>query len=339
MKKDITPNERIDAYLLNQLPKAERKVLENDIKKDQQLAQQFQQQEMEHKMMESLIEDDLFKNLKQWQTEADNTQTNVRPLVATTARTATTKRIPLYRRSSFLAIAASFLLLLVAAIWVFQPENTVTEVAEVTEPTDPTTTPVETTDPTEQLAETIQEEVPPTPEPTPQEQVATTDVPQNETPPEPKPERNYKIENTSSQPNYMALAASYDSPIDFTNVRSTEEQESPYNMALAQLRSGDFAAAITNLKTTLAADAENLNARYYLGLAFYESKDFKQAIPYLKAVAADAYYLENEEAQWRLGLAYLQDKQVEPAKAIFTEISGDEEHSFYKEAVEILGKL
>lgn len=342
MKDNTTPNERIDAYLLNHLPQAERHALEADLNNSPTLKQQFQQQELEHKMMESLIEKDLLKDLKQWQTEADNTSTNIRPLVGTTA-----KRIPLYRRSSFLAIAASFLLLLAAAIWVFIPDNNSAGVAETTTPVEPNngvTPPTPIEDSPEQLAETPKEETPEIPEPTPQEQIASNNTPKKETPattntPDPKPERDYTIENTSSQPDYFALAESYDRPIDFNNVRSTEVQDSPYNTALAQLRSGDFASAITNLKTALTEDGESLTTHYYLGLALYKTNDFKQAIPHLKIAADDAYFLETEEAQWRLGLSHLKLKDANAAKAIFNEIAKDEEHSFYGEAVEILGKL
>ena len=327
MKKDTPPNEKIDAYLLHQLSPAERAALENELINNPQLQRQLQQQRLEHQLMENLIAGDLRRDLQIWQREADAAPVVPRPSIERTAR-----RVPFYQRTGFLAAAASLLLLIAVAILLYQPNPSGANIADNTPsgpPAEisPAPEPLPTTPPTDNSVTTTNESPVKSPQLPPSGN--------NSTPPPGSP----KPAVVPATPDYLAIARTYSSPIDFNHVRSTEQDGTPYHTALTQLKSGNYPAAIASLRNLLTTDAKNLNVRYYLGLALYQNGDFAAAIPQLQAVATDTYYLENETAQWRLGLAYLQDKQATAARAVFNDIITDEEHAYYAEAQEILKKI
>ncbi len=312
--------DQIEAYLLHKMSNSERTKFERELATNQELAQQFKAQELEHKMMEALVEKDLRKDLKQWQTAEDAivktppTEKNI------------TAPIPLYRRKSSWAIAAS-ILLLVSAFFLFNKnidnEPSIVDIEDQPKP------------PTEQPIKEVQ----------PKEEIVTNDSPSiekedlvEEAPKNTQP----KIEKLNPPPttptvNYIALADTYSDPIKFeTNVRGTSD-ENTYKEALSYLDKGELNLGITKLSELLNT-TPNDNIRYNLALAYYQQKKFDQAIPFFSEVISNEYF-HIDQAQWFLALAYLQVGAVDKAKEILLAIKEDGDHPKFKEALGLWGEL
>ncbi len=311
--------EQIEAYLLQKMSSSERTKFEADLLSNTDLAKQFQEQELEHKMMETLVEKDLLKNLKQWQSEEDavvDTPTKIKSIPAP---------IPLYRRRSSWAIAASILLLLSAVFWMNQKAETDLPIVDVDPKTNPPTEipTVETT----------------TPEDPPKEEMVTNETPKTE---------KEKIENITPKVetpkvekptvNYIALANNYTDPIRFkTNIRGEASELNNYKEALSYLEQKEFELGIAKLSELLTT-TPNENIRYNLALAYYQQKKFAQAIPFFTEVIKNEY-LQMDQAQWFLALSYLQVESIEKAQEILSEILADPDHPKYKKAVALKKEL
>ena len=72
------------------------------------LRNSFEQQKMEHKVMEALVEQDLLKDIKKWRAEEEN---------QITTDSDESKQIPFYRRNSFFIILIGLLIFVIALIW------------------------------------------------------------------------------------------------------------------------------------------------------------------------------------------------------------------------------
>src|SRR5210317_1019713 len=107
MSKENT-YKRIEAYLLRQMSEAERIAFEVELLTNEQLAQQLEQQKMEHKVMEALVEKDLLKDIKMWQAEdEDQIATGI----------VTSIKVPYYRQPTGIALIIVFLILTLTLIW------------------------------------------------------------------------------------------------------------------------------------------------------------------------------------------------------------------------------
>jgi len=299
---------------------AERTKFEEELATNQELAQQFKAQELEHKMMEALVEKDLLKNLKQWQTEEDAIVK--KPL----AEKNITAPIPLYRRRSSWAIAAS-ILLLVSAFFLFNKnlDNEPTIVDVENQPKTPTEKPIDKVQPKEEMVSNES--------PTIEKEDLVEEAPKSNQPniekPTPPP--------TTPAVNYIALTDTYSDPINFeTNVRGASEVDA-YKEALNYLETGATNLGIAKLSELLNT-TPNDNIRYNLALAYYQEKKFDQAIPFFQEVITNEYF-HLDQAQWFLALAYLQVGSVEQAKEILVAIKEDGDHPKYKEALALLGKM
>lgn len=107
---------KIEAYLDNSLPAAEHEAFEREIARDPELAQQVELQRFERDAMEVLVEEDLRDDIAGW--KKDMLQVYV-------DKNKEAQRIKMKtRRNRFLAIAASFLVILAAgALWWFSPTS------------------------------------------------------------------------------------------------------------------------------------------------------------------------------------------------------------------------
>lgn len=319
---DNDRNKRVESYLLGKMSATERRQFEQDITTNVNLADALRVQEMEHEVMEAMVELDLFSEMNVWRAEAEATEAKVIPLEGRA------KVVPFYRRLSTLAIAASLLLLMGAAFWLFQPtDNPVgtPPLAQEEIPTPSPTTTVEETPTDNSIAQNEEETTPPPKEePTIDEPKAT-----------PEPKISTPSTPTPSTPNYLALAEDYATPLQLGTVRSIETDKPVLTTALENLSKGDLTEGIQQLTALATAEPTNLDVQYYLGLAQYQQKNYAAAIAPLQKVSADAFYLETEKAQWYLILAYLQTGQKEKAKADLQEIVNDPEHSYYRDAMKI----
>jgi iron complex outermembrane recepter protein len=104
---------RIESYLLRQMTEEERISFEAELLTNEQLAMQLDQQKLEHKTMEAIVEKDLLKDLKKWQAEEeDQVITGI----------VTSIKVPFYRHPVFIAILIGLLILTLVLIW-FNQKN------------------------------------------------------------------------------------------------------------------------------------------------------------------------------------------------------------------------
>ena len=313
--------DQIEAYLLHKMSKAERTEFEAELINNLELANQFKEQELEHKMMEVLVEKDLRKNLHQWKSEADAT------IDTPVEQKNSTAPIPLYRRRSSWAIAASILLLVSAFFLFHQKTDSELPIVEVED---------KTKSPSEQPIKEFPQN----------EEIVTNDAPttENENLAEEAPKNNPpKIEKSTTPPpttpevNYIALANTYSDPIKFeTNIRGASD-ENTYKEALSNLEKGEINLGITKL-SELIKTTPNDNIRYNLALAYYQQKKFDQAIPFFQEVITNEYF-HIDQAQWFLTLTYLQVGKIEKAKKILLVIKADSDHPRYEKSLALLGKM
>ena len=313
--------DQIEAYLLHKMSKTERTEFEAELINNPELANQFKEQELEHKMMEVLVEKDLRKNLNQWKSEADTTIDT--PLEQKNS----TAPIPLYRRKSSWAIAASIILLVSAFFMLQQKTDTELPIVEVEDHPKP---------PTEQPIKEIpsKENLPAHDPPKHENENLAEEAPKNYPP---------KIEKSTTPPpitpevNYIALADTYSDPIKFeTNVRGASD-ENTYKEALSNLEKGEINLGIAKL-SGLINSTPNDNIRYNLGLAYYQQQKYDLAIPFFMEVITNEYFLI-DQTQWFLALSYLQVGAVEKAKEILLVIKEDGDHPKYKKTIDLLKEM
>ncbi len=306
--------DQIEAYLLQKMSNSERTKFEAELLSNPTLANQFKEQELEHKMMEALVEKDLLNNLKQWQSEEDTTIE--KPVKSETI----SAPIPRYRRRSTWAIAAAMLLLLSAVFWLNQKADTDLPMVDIDNKSNPPT------------------EIPRQEDP-PKEEILTNETPKNKE--EKIIKETPKVENpTTEKPavNYIALADNYTDPIRFeTNMRGAASEVNSYKEALSYLEKKEFAAGIAKLSELLNA-SPNDNIRYNLALAYYQQKKFDQAIPFFSEVIKNEYF-HIDQAQWFLALSYLHVGSIDKAKEILSEISADRDHPKYEKAMTLMDEL
>jgi len=315
-------NTRIETYLLGRMSAAERAQFEQELTNDNTLSTALREQEMEHDVMEAMVEMDLFQKMKTWRAEADN----VVPMQQRTAA----KVVPFYRRFSTLAVAASFLLLIAAVSWLFQseinPGNQQPPLAQTELPTTPPPPNVETSTEIQVPVDEGTEQVSPP-------------APENETPNQPIQEETPPPAPTTSNTDYLALADDYANPLQMGTIRGNDANDDLMAKALDDLQNGRLAEGIEKLETIIASEPSNSDALFYLGLAQYQLKNYAAAITPLQKVSEDAFYLESEKAQWYLILAYLQDGQKNKAKTALQILVNDAEHSYHEPAVRLKAQL
>ena len=104
--------------------------------------------------------------------------------------------------------------------------------------------------------------------------------------------------------------------------------------ALQQFEQQNYKEAIPLLKKI----DNNVLSRFYLGIAYIETKNFSKAIKEFKGIIDHGDNLFIEQSEWYLGLCYLMNDEKDKAIKDFRKIIKD--NSLYKpEAEEILNKI
>lgn len=101
-------SDRIEAYLLGQMTASEAQSFEQELAQDSSLAQALKAQEMEHRAMELLLQNELRANLNAWKAEKASTAQEAAPTAQQTAPTMQVSRRNFWR----IAAAASVVLLI-----------------------------------------------------------------------------------------------------------------------------------------------------------------------------------------------------------------------------------
>jgi hypothetical protein len=238
-KKEIY--DKIEAYLLNQMSESERSDFEKELGTNEALKKQFNQQELEHQIMEVLVEKDLRLDLEKWQKEED---------VKLQKGQKTRPKIFYLRRASMIAVAASLLFLVYMFFWWNERESDSIPIAKEEDH-------IEKSIPNEREDD--------------EEKVEKNQSKQKNN----QKEEPVKDWHTPSAENkYFALAESFSQPIDFSSEAGSFTRDGLTSMdsILINLVEGKIPSAKEVLEKKLKVDSTDQNVNYYLGLVYYHEK-------------------------------------------------------------------
>ena len=105
-----------------------------------------------------------------------------------------------------------------------------------------------------------------------------------------------------------------------------------YDDAMNAFKMEEWSTCIKELQP-LQTDTAN----YYLGLSYYEIKEYQKAIATFEQIPTNSNYIQN--AQFRLGLLYLlsnQSKDIEKATNLFQQLSNQTDHPEIVQSVKII---
>lgn len=327
--------DRIEAYLRRELSERERAAFEAEIQNNPKMAKQLTAQRLEHQLMEVLVEDDLMSKMLLWQQSEVEEE---KPEAKTVVLQPRAKR-PLQRRSSVLALAAAIALLVVALFWWNRPTNQINIVDIDDADTSKVNTPIieEIAPPEEVIVqeEEIKEQEEEQKEVIPEDQLPTESkevIAQEDTPKEKIPSPVEEAPDID----YGAIAAAFSEPVAYVDFRGTVRGgDNTLDQALDSLEANKLAQGIAILEQLKAANEQDMDATFYLGLSYFKEGQYEKAISYLKPIAESTYLL-NETAQWQLGLSYLQSGKIEEGKAAIEAIATDVGHTFEEAAKGVL---
>jgi tetratricopeptide (TPR) repeat protein len=343
MEKDPT-YDKIEAFLDRQLPEEERQAFERAIAQDPKLATQVELQRFERDAMELLVEQDLRQNMKVWKKEMLQDYSARQP--------DNIRKLKVRRRTRFLAIAASFLVILTAAalLW-FQPfagdqpaiasndtpasQEQPAEPAQITpELSEETEQPIaQLTDPQRKGTEKENESTTTVPAQEPQQESTERPIIQNQLQPQIQ-----TAPQVATQNNGLELAKQYFE--DTYLVR----QDAEGNEELAELLK-TYSDKQYGKAAQLAAD---FKTPYPLGQEFLGAALFRQG-EYLKAQQTYNNLMRlsasdkglRERTEWNLLLTYLALDQTNYVDfdRLMGSIRGNKKHQFFDEADALFNQM
>lgn len=291
MKEDLL-FDKIERYLLNQLPGEERATFEAEIAADPALARQVAAQRKEHEMMEALLEKRLRGKMAQW-----NTETNAAEPEAEEQGKRPVKRRWLW----WLTACAAMIVALV--LWIPRREGGA--------PVDPVPAPVFQPPGTELPVATDKQEKP--------EPLQSPQKP----PAKPAVTARYIA---------LARQHRGDINFNVDLVRNTGPTSSAIKDALTPLSARRFSEGIDLLSSLPDTSSVYWDAQFYIGLAYLAQNQSQISIAYLAEVAKQTNNLLSDDAAWYLALAYLEQGNRKKCEAALQRITADNQHPYYEKA-------
>lgn len=336
MEKDPT-YQKIEAYLDRSMTEAERSAFEQDIAQDAQLATQVELQRFERDAMELLVEEDLRTDMKTWKKEmlqdyAAKNPDNIRRLKV--------------RRMRFLAIAASFLVLLAAAaLFWFQPFTQDQPAIAANESKDQASEPSTITpDITEEDEQPIAQLTDPQRKGNEKEEA----TPPAQVQKEEKIESPIIQDNLQPQIQMAPKVATQNNTLEL----ATQNFEDAYLRRQSTEENETLAALVKSYTEGNYEEAAKLaaafKAPYPLGQEFLAAAYFKQG-EYLKAQQTYNNLMRlsledkglRERTEWNLLLTYLALDQTNYVEfdRLMSRIRGNENHQFFDEADALFNQI
>jgi tetratricopeptide (TPR) repeat protein len=332
---------KIEAYLCDGLPPAEKSALEKAIERDPKLKKQVEMQRLEWDGMEFLVEDDLRHKMKDWDSEMPFELATDTP----DAKIVALRPIYIYRYHA--AIAAS-LLLAIGSWWLWQTKKVPVEqpVARVEQPK-----PIEV--PTVEPSKPI---VPPaTAQVTPKKPIVTP-APTTKTPVRPKVQPSAPVVEVPSPvapempqtpptvtEDYTATAtlAYQEVTPPFTTSRTrSNEPDNPLTTAQKAYEQQDFKQVIALLNGTPLQEV-HFEALSLLAHAYFQQKNFAAALPIFEQLVEWSSRTTRLQAEWYLLLNYLAQygQYKTQFKALAQKISQNPNHLYQKQAAKLLESI
>ncbi|MEN9611391.1 MAG: hypothetical protein RLZZ628_2205 [Bacteroidota bacterium] len=351
---------KIEAYLCDGLPPAEKKALEKAIAADPQLKKQVEMQRLEWDAMELLLETDLRDKMEDWDAEMPFEWTHTAMAPPTIAPTEPkTVRMPNYYRWS---LAASLVLAVGALIWLWQPKPSAEEAPIVqVEPPKSVKLPVEPPE-TPKLPIDSPKTVPVSPTTAHVTPKTVPESPKKQPVPSPKPIETVPpivqvtpVEPVISPPapvpnpeNYAVIAETNYKKEPFkviessTRGRGVTETLSPEEKAEEAYEKADFKQVVSLLNAT-PLEKTYISQLNLLAHAYFQQKQFANALPLLEKMVDwnRSRLVARQEAEWYLLLGYLaQCPQYQTQfDALAQQIKGNAAHESHAKVIALLETL
>lgn len=137
-----------------------------------------------------------------------------------------------------------------------------------------------------------------------------------------------------------ALGEEMYSGYDLPNVRSGNNTVHPFSEGLTAFQNKNYDQAIQFFKGIVVDDPRYPEAQFYLGQAYLESDNFGEAAKQFEKVAMLNDIRYTEYAEWYQIIAQLSSGETDANfDKLLTKIAGDKDHTFNKQAMELVGKL
>jgi tetratricopeptide (TPR) repeat protein len=318
---DFEQYEKIELYLKKELTQDEMTAFENDIKNDSKLAEAVELHRLEWDAMEVLIEADLKKKMTEWNVPFEVTPSvfsgkndkNDSPLsVSSTSRN---------RLNWLLGIAASLTLFTVATVWYFnQPQPQKPEITKI-EPTQKIDTPSVFSPILEEKKEG--------------KVVEKTTKKEGE---------KVGVQKSEDDKNYLAYAyEAYQNEgvptYEDMQVRGASNENILDDAGKAYDKK-DYKKAIDLLKNTSISD-ENFAALEILAHAYFQSKNYKEALPVFQNLLKLSGKKSKEKSEWYLLLCYVSDYKNHQSdyKKLSESILAQKEHAYFEGTKKLISKI
>ncbi len=118
-----------------------------------------------------------------------------------------------------------------------------------------------------------------------------------------------------------------------------DTKESALQQTLGSYLTGDYEQSIADLRSYINNHQEkNIEARFFLGISYLETNQFKNAVEQFQTVIGKRDHLANQ-AKWYLGLTYLKMGKQKKAENQMQEIANHPSNSYHQKARELLNDL
>ncbi len=321
--------DKIEAYLLNRMDDEERRAFEEELRTDGDLKAAFLQQREDYKVMELLVEQDLKKKLKLWQTE----------LPKDTENTGEKKDIlPLQKKENkktrwlLLLVLGIVGIVLIYFLTNNSPKSTpsvlpnkvdVPDQGGIKNPSDSIEVPIAPEEPMSppQQTENAQPE---------------KGTPVDDTPSEERPIAKKNQDDPKER--YVAIADDFLTKENLAlSSRTRGAENDSLEMAFKNLENGQFGNAIPYLKTIEENHPKYWDVQYYTGLHLLQDGEATEAVPFLEKATSNIFY--KQKAQWYLSLSYLRSGQTEKCKDSLNVILEKGNHGYRKKAIDLKAAL
>ncbi|MBL7816126.1 MAG: hypothetical protein JNL70_14000 [Saprospiraceae bacterium] len=320
---DFELYEKIETYLKGQLTPEQHKAFEIEIANDHKLAELVDMHRFEWDAMEVIIEKDLRNQMAQWKKEGTPSVKEEKKSTLHVVGEGTT-----IRRLYYTLVAAASVAVVAGAVWWLwfrnEPKQNI--------PTPPIAVSTDTTNKTKEQNPSPQYTVPPT-----EELVKKDTKKQAPLPP--------KVEEIDENIYRVYALEAYEKNETFTyeetrTSRGEQTENNSLDIAGKAFDKKDYSKAINLLKNTPATD-ENFVALEILAHSYFQTKNYKAALPIFQNLLILSGRKSREKSDWYLLLCYLANYKQHKTQfnSLTQNILSNKDHAFYNDVLELSQKV
>ena len=302
---------KIDSYLLGQLSATEKTAIESEWTTNPTFSEQVEQQRLHLQALDIMVQNDLHKKLKTWETQNPADQTEVQRQLDLLNKEKTGDKKQVFKWG---VLTLAVLWGLGLFFYFYQKKTTPTE-----------------TSPPKENGQLTPPQVLNTPLSIPTDS-STLQAP--------------KLPKTTKKPNQLTtIAENYRLDLSTEllaledNLQRGDDLSDDLRTALDKIKDKKYRAAADLLHKIPETNADYPDISFLMAACHYLSNDYGKAVVVFKKLAADGGYIRSERATWWLALSHIGEKQDKKARVVLNKIIADPAHPFHAKAVVLAGKL